>query len=198
MKFITDKSGAPAVRFSEGKFINVLPVTKYQFERFIWKSAPLWCDYKKMIEDSARISPVEVNKRNLSAAFMTNINFEEALEFSEYFGLRLPTVKEWDEVYDILFREDLFKETLEYMEGINGKQKIDRRVWGLIKSLHSLGIKRSDLNSYFGELVCEFPVEPFGRIYLAYSNKRQVLVTGSPSTKTRDKNFGFCGVLSEV
>ena len=195
MEFIIDRSGAPAVKFSETKYIHILPVTKYQFERFIWKTSPSWCDYEKIIEDTGRVSPNGINRKNLSSAFLTNVNFEEALEFSKWLGVRLPTVKEWDEASDIVFREErLFENALKYMTEIKEKQKIDRRILKLIDSLCKLGIKRKDLNNVIGELVCEFLAEPYGRIYLKY-NQGQALVTGSPSTKTRGNDFGFCGVV---
>ncbi|MEW6620458.1 MAG: hypothetical protein AB1422_14175, partial [bacterium] len=95
--------------------------------------------------------------------------------------------------YDTAFRdENLFEEALEYMKTT---QKIERRILKLLEGLCKIGIKRSDLGC--GELVSEFSQEPYGRIYLKYSNKEEALVTGSPSRKTRDKNFGFCWVLSE-
>ncbi|ODS34709.1 MAG: hypothetical protein SCARUB_00145 [Candidatus Scalindua rubra] len=198
MEFMIDRSGAPAIKFSGTKYIYILPVTKYQFERFIWSTAPSWCDYEKIIEDTGRISPHEINIKNLSSAFLTNINFEEAQEICRWLCGRLPTVKEWDEVYEMVFSNYLlFDEALKYMTEMKEKRKIDIRILKLLEHLHRLGIKRRDLNSSIGELVSEFPVEPYGRIYLKH-NQEQALITGSPSKKTRGNNFGLCCVLSYV
>lgn len=193
---IIDKSGAPAIKFSETKYIHLLPVTKYQFERFIWQASPSCCDYEKIIEDTGRISPDEINKKNLSSAFLTNINFEEALEFSTWLGARLPTDKEWEEAYNNVFKNsDLFKEIIEYFQSAD-KQQLDLRILKLIKSLINIKIMRNDLGNYLGELVSEFPISPYGRIYLK-SNETTAQVLGRPSRKMKDSDFGCCCVIEE-
>lgn len=193
MEFRIDKTGALVVRFSIDKYIQVLPVTKYQFERFVWESAPS-LDYETML--TGRASPEEVTRENLPSAFMTNINFEEAQKSAQWFGARLPTVKEWEEAYDTAFRdENLFEEALEYMVRLKTTHRIERRILKLLEGLCKLGIKRSELEC--GELVSEFSQEPYGRIYLKYSNNQQALVTGNPGRKTRDTNFGFCWVVND-
>ena len=225
MEFIIDASGAPAVKFSEGKYIQILPVTRYQFERFIWKRMPAWCEYEKSLEEVGRISPDEVTKENFASAFMTNINYDEALEFSQWLGGRLPTVREWDIAYDVvLCKGDLFRDALDYIYhragqkskqttpisslfGVNkGRHKrthestentrIDRRIVKLLEEFVRQGIKRADLNdAVIGELVSEYPGPHYGRIYLKYTNKNQALVTGNQARKTRNRDAGFCVVV---
>lgn len=225
MEFIIDASGAPAVKLSEGKYIQILPVTRYQFERFIWKRMPSWCDYEKALEETGRISPDEVTEENFASAFMTNVNFDEALEFSQWLGGRLPTVREWDSAYDaVLCRDDLFKDALDYiyhraeqkskqttpipsllgMNKVRHKRtdeskenaRIDGRIVKLLEEFVKQGIKRTDLNdTVIGELVCEYPGPHYGRIYLKYINKNHALVTGNQARKTRNRDAGFCVVF---
>ncbi len=195
MEFIIDKSGALSVKILKGKYINVLPLTKYQFERFIWETAPEWCDYNEIIKTTGRVTPTRVNKQNHLSALLSNINFDEALEISRWFGSRPPTAKEWDVAYDMAFGEvRLFKEALIYMEKAKERSKLDIRMIRLIENMHSSGVKRKDLYNTVGELVCEYPLEPFGRIYLKRPDD-QLLVTGKPSTKTRDLKFVYCGIV---
>jgi len=194
MEWTVDKSGALAVKFSEGKYIHVLPFTKYQFERFIWETAPSWCDYEKVIEETGRVSPHKIDRKNLSCAFLTNINFDEARKISNWLGARLPVIKEWKEAYECIFTDDrFFEKALKCMtEAMRHRNKIDRRIFKLLEALSSLGIKRWELG--IGELVSEFSAAPYGRIYLKLGKNQQAMVTGSSCEKTRHKSFGFCAV----
>lgn len=196
LEFLIDGSGTPVARFYRNEYINILPVTKYQFERFIWKAAPSWCNYHAIIEKIGRISPVEINQNNLSSIFITEVSFKEALEYSKFFGGRLPTLREWDRAYDSIFtRGELFEEALKYMESVP-VSRIDKRIIKLVEYLIKHNIKRTDLNDAIKELVCEFPVTAYpGRIYLKYCREDYALVAGNPSTETRGKEFGFCMVV---
>lgn len=198
MEFIIDKSGAPLVKFSKEKYIHVFPVTKYQLERFVWQTASLWCDYEIFLKGGKRISPQAITRENFSDVFMTNINFEEALMISKWLGTRPAIVKEWDEACEGLFeQETLFEETLNFITKVKHEQKlkVDTRIEILMSRLNTLGIQRKDICLKIGEFACEFPGDPYGRLYLKSENKNQALITGSPSKKTRGENFGFCGVI---
>jgi hypothetical protein len=46
IEFQVDDSGSVAVRFNEGKYVSLLPLTLYQLERYIWTFAPDWLDYR--------------------------------------------------------------------------------------------------------------------------------------------------------
>jgi hypothetical protein len=196
MEFVIDRSGAPLVKFSKQKYIHVLPVTKYQLERFIWQIASFWCDYEVFLKDTERITPQKITPENFPAVFVTNINFEEALIISKWLGARPPVIKEWDEAYEVPFeRKSLFREALNFITKVKRRQKVDKRIEILLDRLDDFGIQRKDLCLKIGEFACEFQREPYGRIYLKSENKNQALVTGSPSKKTRGENFGFCGVI---
>jgi len=199
MKFITDKSGAPLVKFSDAKYIHVLPVTKYQFERFVWQVAPSWCDYEALIPETSRVSTDAITPDNFPQAFLVNVNFEEVLSFFKWSGSRPAAVKEWDEACEKIFaKKELFKEAYVYMnKAFREGQKVDRRISKLLKKLCDFKIRRQDLNCKIGELACEFSKEPYGKIYLKQDDKSQGLVTGSPRRKARGNNFGFCGVMEQ-
>lgn len=195
MEFIIDSNGAPAVRFSKDKYINVLPVTKYQFERYIWKAAPLWCNYDEFVKETGRISPDDVTLHNFLSVFITGISCNEAMDYASYFKCRLPSAKEWDEAYDSAFcNRDLFAKTLEFMNS-RPEAQIDTRLVRLLRGLQNLGLTRGDLNTVIGEIVLEFPREPYGRIYLKYNEKESALVTGQPSRETKGDNFGFLMII---
>ncbi len=221
MDFILDNSGAPMVQFSEKMYICVLPVTKYQFERYIWKTAPAWCDYEMVIKKTGRVSPSKVTSHNLSQAFLTKINFEEALKISAWLGGRPPTEEEWDEAYKGVFsKDDLLEEAFRFLEigeplhnrnncgTFSGeKRHVDRRFIEFLRKLISLEVQRKNLNDRninnndVGELVSEYPIsgdsiEPYdGMIFLKYPGRR-VRVTGRPILSMRNRTYG-CGYVIE-
>lgn len=205
MDFVLDKKGVVAVRFDAGKYMHVLPVTKYQFERYIWEKAPDWVDYEEIVNETGRISPDEVTEDNIKQALLTRISFEEAVEISSWFGGRLPTADEWEKARDEIFDcESLFKDALAYCRSKMGETKpmnvtgtaaIDVRVVRLLERLVVIGIKRTDLRN-FGELVSKNPSMPFRNLYVNYVDRRESFsITGDPRRKTRLMDSGFCGLI---
>jgi hypothetical protein len=130
---------------------------------------------------------------------LTNINFEESLSFLKWLEARPVSVKEWDDAHEKVFaKKELFKEAYVYVnKAFKEGQKVDRRISKLLKILCDLKIRRQDINCKIGELACEFPKDPYGKIYLKQESKGQALVTGAPIRKTRNDNFGLCGMVEE-
>ncbi len=196
-EIIVDRTGAPLIRFSERKYISVLPVTKYQFERYIGDTAPEWCDYDALVAETGRVSPVNLTKELVSQAFVTNINFEEALDVAEWLGGRPCSVAEWDEVYDVFWKQDeLFEKTLTLLNSEDDKQ-VDRRWIVLLEALKKFGISRAGLNELVEELVSECFGKSYGRISLKHRQGETARVPGSPDTETKNLHCGFSYIVEK-
>jgi hypothetical protein len=196
-EFIIDSSGAPAVKFNDNKYIGVLPITRYQFERFIWKTAPDWCHYKRPLNASIPFSPLNLRLEHITYLFMTGLNAEEANLYAEYFGTRIPSLKEWDCAYETLFvKNDLIFEALRFMK-MQNEVKEDNRVLKLLEGIHRLGLVRSELNTKISEMVFEFTEKPFGEIYLKISDRESGQVLGPNAQKIKCEKSGFSVVLKE-
>jgi hypothetical protein len=192
MEFIIDYSGAPAVRFSKNKYISVLPVTKYQFERIIWNTASCWQEYKRLLEISGRVAPHEINIGNLSSVFITGISFDEGMSYAKCMDGRLPTGKEWESAYEFFQDTELFSNALNFLIQ-SSSRKIDKRLITLLKQLVNIGIIRTEFYN-IKEITPEFSKRPYGIIYTKSLQNRTALVTGQPAREVRRNDFGFCVV----
>jgi hypothetical protein len=197
MEFIIDESGAPAAKFAENRYISVLPVTRYQFERFIWQAAPKWYDYEERSSNQARISPTKLTPQNMHSLIITGLSAEEASEYASHFRSRLPTGDEWDSAYDQIFKEkNLFKKALDFMNLKSGEETLfDQRIRWVIDSLTRFKVTRDNVNTVTGEIVAEFTGGTFGQIGLRFSGKSSGQVMGQPSSKTPCDNYGFSVVF---
>jgi len=196
-EFIIDDSGGVAVKFEKHKYIQVIPVTKYQFERFIWQTGSCWDDYNQAIKDLSRISPQQLNKQKIINLFARNICFEDAQRFCKHFKARIPTKEELDRAYKSIFQYNiLFQEVLSYIRSQRHKKDSDARIIKIIEAFVKIRIIRKGFGTLagIGELVSEFSDEPYGRIYARLNNEFG-LVTGNPSTKSKDPMFVFSCII---
>jgi len=81
LKFTIGIDKFPLIKFDTNKYTHIFHVTKYQFERYIWETAPN-IDYDKIIAENPRIPPDEISSKNLKSLFMTNVTLREASEFA--------------------------------------------------------------------------------------------------------------------
>lgn len=105
LNFILDLSGFPMVKLEKkGFYIHLLPVTRYQFERFICSSGKKgygdsW--YETIESLNHRVSPAKIDSSNYEGAFISGVTPAEAMDFIGMMGANydLPTVEEWREAY---------------------------------------------------------------------------------------------------
>lgn len=197
MDFIVDRTGAPLVHIGSQRYISVLPVTKYQFERYIWSCAPEALDYQTIVEKTGRVSPTQINKNNVLSAFMTFINFSESIHFCDWLKARLPTCNEWNTAFDMVFSNDnLFDDVFDLLQHSEHLNMIDIRLWKLIEVLKQLDIKRWTLK--IQEIVPEFATEPYGRLFIRQGKNLQAHVTGNPPQSQKSTLFGFCYLIEKT
>ncbi len=111
LNFILDPLGFPMVKLEKtGFYIHLLPVTRYQFERFICRSGikgygDSWYEIVESLNH--RISPVKIDHTNYEGAFISGITPMEAMDFICFLGkdFDLPTVEEWREAYHYFGKE---------------------------------------------------------------------------------------------
>lgn len=129
LNFILDPSGFPMVKLDKQNFfIHLLPVTRYQFERFICASPKKeYGDsrYEAIETMNPRVTPAKIDSSNYEGVFISGITPEEALDFLNFQGegFDLPKVEEWQDAYRYLKNHAEFvREFPEFSsEGITGK-----------------------------------------------------------------------------
>jgi hypothetical protein len=102
----SDVLGFPMVSIPEINLsVSLLPVTKFQFERFIAQENPYsdsW--YDKALELNPRCSWRKIDESNRENLFMTGILPSEALDFASWMGkgFDLPHAWEWQQVFRVM------------------------------------------------------------------------------------------------
>jgi Sulfatase-modifying factor enzyme 1 len=100
-----DRLGFPMVLVPEADlYVQALPVTKIQFERFLCDVLDAHFDqkwYSTILRLSPRISPQRVWAGNYWQAFLTGVLPMEAERFARWMGpgYRLPTEAEWSAIF---------------------------------------------------------------------------------------------------
>ncbi len=195
--FHIDETGTPLAAYARGKYIAVLPVTKYQFERYIWETAPNWINYDLLLEQTGRVSPKEINRNNIGQAFISNINFREAELFCRWAKARPPSSTEWNESHKIRFHNRIIERCVKYLHSNEAAKKVDPRLLTLFTKMHEYGITPNDTTD-IGELVSEFSAHPYGRIYLKYDLDDEAFITGSKPAEIKCPEFGFTYIRAQV
>lgn len=168
MEFIIGKDKFPLIKFDDNTYTHIFPVTKYQFERYIWEAAPD-INYVEIIKTNTRISPDKINKRNLDKLFLTNLTFKEATGFAEWSGGRLPSKSELDILENSVSKIDV-QEIKRLLERHNN---IDKRFLTILNVLEKMNIKNiKDLFTFIqiGEFCCSYTSISAGRIYVKRLN----------------------------
>jgi hypothetical protein len=134
MKMIIGKDKFPLIQLNNDKFMHVVPITKMQFERYIWETAPEDVDYEKIISDDPRITPYAINVHNVSQLFVKGLSVSQVNGYLNWIGGRLPTKQELGEAYKLL--EDLKIESIQKAaEAESQVYEIDKRFGFIINAL---------------------------------------------------------------
>lgn len=115
MQWSFDKTGFPLIYIS-GLQVQLLPVTKVQFERFLTeyrKFGDSW--YENLLSINPRVSYRTFTSENREGIFITGLLPSEITPFIEWMGdgFRLPTLKEWRDIYYKLKKTTFKREMLE-------------------------------------------------------------------------------------
>ena len=109
MLFSCDRTGFPLIAVPEvAAHVQLLPVTKAQFECFIVEPNPFgdaW--YEEVLQLNPRVTYRRYGADERARLFLTGILPEEALLFARWVGegFDLPTVDEWRAIYAALAAE---------------------------------------------------------------------------------------------
>jgi len=107
MQFLYDPTGFPMVKLRRFD-IQLLPVTKVQFETFMAESGEFgdsW--YEEILSVSPRASYRNCANENRENVFITGLLPQEIMKFARWMGegFALPTVAEWRDIYGCLSYE---------------------------------------------------------------------------------------------
>jgi len=103
-----DKTGFPLVSLRSGIDMQLLPVTKAQFDAFLVESPDFPPEaYAQMMALNPPLELGQLTAENREQIFLTGILPEEALQFAQWLGegYDFPTVEEWRGMYDDLLLE---------------------------------------------------------------------------------------------
>ena len=120
MRWSFDRLGFPLLRIGETKLeFHLLPVTKWQFERFLEEPDGVGDDwYEALLQLNPRASFRRFPPEHRERLFLTGLLGHEALLFAGWMGggFRLPEVEEWREAFRWLeeqrFDEKVFQDLL--------------------------------------------------------------------------------------
>jgi len=109
MRWLFDRTNFPLLRLGElGLDVQLLPVTKIQFERFL--SEPNRFDdvcYKELLNLNPRISYKSFTIQNRENIFISGLIPDEIKAFMAWMddGLSIPTVEQWRKINAVLLRK---------------------------------------------------------------------------------------------
>ncbi len=135
MPFLYDATGFPTVAVpSLSLDVQLLPVTKIQFERFLADRpvhGDLW--YQEVLAVNPRVGLPEVTPQNREGLLLTGILPEEAMEFAHWLGpgWGLPSVQQWRRIYrcfvEMVFRPQDVTDSI--------RHGMDRRARALVDTI---------------------------------------------------------------
>jgi hypothetical protein len=103
MQFICDKAGFPVLKLPSLRLeVQLLPVLKMQFERFLPEASGVSdLQYKEMLKLNPRVTHRKATSENREQLLLTGVLPSEAIAFGKWMGpgIDLPTVTEWRMVY---------------------------------------------------------------------------------------------------
>lgn len=73
----------PFIKIEEKRFISIFPITKYDFERFIFEEK-YGINYESYLEEDKRISPQEINNQNIKRIFINKLNISWVKDYIKY------------------------------------------------------------------------------------------------------------------
>ena len=184
MKFIIGKDKFPLIEVKENVYLHIFPITKYQFERFMWNVSPESIDYKKILEVSPRISPFGLTKKKLSNLFITQISFEEAIQYAQWMNGKIPKfdfILEFEKKFwklDFSKMRDLLKVYYD---------DIDIRFWKILDSLEKIEINniRKLFEALEGGEICYNDLFESNISIKKYGAKNTYELTGDEPQKIR-------------
>lgn len=143
--FVLDRANFPMVWSESLKaYIHLLPVTKIQYEYFLWDAPNPGLDqtwYETVTKDNGRITPEEVNGNNYWRIFMSTLLPSEAQYYLDWCAgqsndarYAIPTQEEWQSAYKS-FKEQLNPSLLEDAREIPG---LSPRCQTILKKLGDL------------------------------------------------------------
>ena len=189
MNLIAGKDRFPMLQFENKKYTHIVPVTKYQFERFIWETSP-GLNYDAMIEKNSRISPHELNINNGHNLFINQLSFDQALIFARWMGGRLPTKNEINVIYDHIASINpgsLLKFYKDRLVSITHGE-LDARWLTLISIISYYDEDLVFLHFKTKEIVSKLVTLPGSELFLTDINTRQCL----PFAGNRQSSGSFC------
>jgi len=74
----------PFIKIKEKCFISIFPITKYDFERFIFEEKYGGINYENYLEEDKRISPKEINNQNIKSIFINKLNISWVKDYIKY------------------------------------------------------------------------------------------------------------------
>src|SRR3989339_521021 len=140
MECIIGKDKFTLIKFEDNKYAHIFPVTKYQFERYIWEKAPD-INYDEILKAKPRIAPEKVSKKNLKQLFLTGLTFKEAMGFAEWSGGRLPSKKELDRLEEYVLEIGI-QEIKKLLKRHNNRASIDKRFLTIVNAFEGMNIRK--------------------------------------------------------
>lgn len=198
MKFKIGRDKFPLIEFEESKYAHVFPVTKYQFERYIWETASD-VDYDELIKANPRISPDALDNKKLKQLFMTGLSFTEASNFAKWMGGRLPAKGELDKFGSYISRAEIGKIRYYLSEHLKKEASIDKRFLTILTVFENMNIEDVRYFTQIGEFCREY-ISIDGRIYIKRLNGSYSEIVGDdpPGVKNKDYGFRVIKIIEEV
>jgi len=74
----------PFIKIEKNGFISLFPITKYDFERFIYEGKYENISYENYLKEDKRISPKEINNQNIKSIFINKLNISWVRDYIKY------------------------------------------------------------------------------------------------------------------